>query len=272
MLNSRLMYLRSQELAAERDIVHGFFTRLGGVSDGIFATLNCGGRDSAEPAAIVDENRHRVALQLGIQPSHLLGTRQVHSSTVVTVERPWDFASRPEADAMVTSTPGLGLGILTADCAPVLFADATGRVIGAAHSGWKGAVAGVLQATVNAMEQIGAKRERIVAAIGPTIAQASYEVDASFRERFVQSNHEYATLFTEIDESGHCRFDLPTFVSMQLAGAGIGRIETLGNDTYAEEQNLFSFRRSVHRKEPDYGRQISVIALQQSPAAIDEPA
>lgn len=255
------MAITSARLSQVPGVRHGFFTRAGGISTGIFAELNCGGRGTAEPEAVVDENRRRVAVQLDIVPASLVSVHQVHGPGVVTVDRPWEADARPKADAMVTRRPGIGLGILTADCAPVLFADARAGVVGAAHAGWKGAFAGVLQATVAAMEALGARHEHIVAAVGPAIAQPSYEVDAVFRARFIEKEPQYARFFSAADSSGHYLFQLPEFVEFQLAVAGITMVDQLSRDTYREEEYFFSYRRSVHRGEPDYGRQISVIAL-----------
>jgi YfiH family protein len=255
------MFITSDRLSASAGIRHGFFTRRGGVSTGIFAELNCGGRDTAEPASIVDENRRRVAEQMHVLPEMLISVYQVHGPGVVTVEKPWTFDDRPKADAMVTGTTGIGLGILTADCAPVLFADANAGVIGAAHSGWKGAFGGVLQATVAAMEALGARRASITAVVGPTIAQSSYEVDADFRERFLQRNTMNAIFFTPVNAKGKCQFDLPAFVLTELHALQLASVESLGRDTYEEEDLFYSFRRTTHRGEADYGRQLSVIAL-----------
>ena len=255
------MYLTASQLHGAPNVRHGFFTRNGGVSTGIFAQLNCGGRGTAESAEVVDENRRIVATKLGIEPDRLLSVCQIHGADVVTVEAPWNFESRPQADAMVTRIPGFGLGILTADCAPVLFADTGAGVIGAAHAGWKGACGGVLQATVSAMVRLGAQQENIIAIIGPSIAQPSYEVDAKFHERFIQDAPENEHFFENMMNDGHCNFDLPGYIRHQLSGIGLKSAHSLGNDTYSEESDFFSFRRSTHRGEADYGRQISVITL-----------
>jgi len=255
------MHLTSDQLSAISSIRHGFFTRQGGVSTGIFAAMNCGGRGSAELAEIVDENRRRVAEVMQLTPSRLLSLAQVHGRNVVTVEAPWHLEDRPEADAMVTRRPCLGLGILTADCAPVLFADRDAGVIGAAHSGWRGTFAGILQAVITAMEGLGAKREHITAVIGPTIAQPSYQVDAAFRQSALERNGESASYFTALDASGHCTFDLPGFVQHQLTALRLFSVASLGLDTYKDEERFYSFRRATHRNEPDYGRQLSVICL-----------
>ena len=256
------MYLTATSFTQLAGVRHGFFTRNGGVSSGIFAQLNCGGRDSAESAAVVDENRRRVAETIGIQPECLLSTAQIHSPIVVTVEKPWSFSARPEADAMVSRVPGIGLGVLTADCAPVLFVDPKNRIIGAAHSGWKGAFGGIAQATVDAMERLGAERSEIIASVGPALAQASYQIDDVFYRRFLEADAQNKQFFTPLDATGHGQFDLPGYVHKRLRDVGIRSIEMLLRDTYAEEADFYSFRRSVHRRESDYGRQISVISLE----------
>lgn len=241
---------------------HGFCTRRGGVSEGLFASLNVGLGSSDRREAVL-ENRHRAVA--AVAPGAALCTlHQVHSAGVVHVtERIFDDA-RPAADAMVTATPGLALGILTADCAPILFADMAAGVIGAAHSGWKGALADIGPATVAAMELLGARRDRIVAAIGPTIAQKSYEVDAAFAKRFcaVDPAHEHFFAAGRQGPDGpRFQFDLEGFIAGRLAAAGLGTVVAMGVDTYADEDRWFSFRRTTHRSEPDYGRQLSLIAL-----------
>jgi YfiH family protein len=229
--------------ASNLNFRHGFFTRQGGASKGIFASLNCG-PGSGDAREDVMENRRRVGEALG---GKLLTLYQIHSANAVLVKEPWEVG--PEADAMATDVPGLGLGILTADCAPVLFADAQAGVIGAVHAGWKGALAGVTEAAIAAMESLGAKRARIAAAIGPCISQANYETGAEFRERFD------ARFF----DGRH--FDLEGYVAQRLAQAGIGNVERLGVCTYAREEEFFSYRRATHRGEKDYGRQVSAIVL-----------
>lgn len=251
------MFLTSPNLS---DIQHGFFTRNGGVSKGIYASLNCGW-GSGDDAAHVSENRQRVAEHLGTSSSHLLSLYQIHSDKVITVDKPWAPESKPQADAMVSITPGIALGILTADCVPVLFADKVNAVIGAAHSGWKGTLAGVLERTIEAMCGLGAKPETIHAAIGPSIAQASYEVGAEFRERFLAQNKNFSGYFIEAPKKDHLLFNIKACVHDRLHKAGLSTINTLENDTYIEEDSFFSFRRTTHRGEPDYGRQISAIML-----------
>ena len=251
---------RAEGLAA---FPHGFLGRTGGVSSGVAASLNVGlGSGDAEEA--VRENRRRAAA--AISPGfRLVGVYQTHSATCVTVTDPWDDDHRPEADALVTDRPGLLLGIVTADCAPVLFADRAAGVVGAAHAGWKGALGGVTDATIAAMVALGARPGRIAAAIGPSIAQESYEVDEGFRERFVEAEAGNADWF-EPGRPGHWQFDLPGYLARRLLHAGIGAVERLGLDTYSQEARDFSFRRATHRGEAGYGRQISAISLPASNA------
>lgn len=242
-------------------IPHGFLGRRGGISTGVTAGLDMGlrGMDLADPAlADVRENRRRGA-EAVLPGARLVSVYQVHGADCVEAGD-WTEADRPHADALVTDRPGVLLGILTADCAPVLLADRTAGVIGAAHAGWKGAVAGVTDSTIAAMEQLGARRGDIVAAIGPCIAQASYEVDTGFRARLLEMAADNARFFAP-GAPGHWQFDLEGYVAMRLERAGIGAVERLGLDTYADEARFFSFRRATHRKEPDYGRQISLIGL-----------
>ena len=242
-------------------IAHGFFGCEGGVSGGLYASLNCGPGSSDDPAAVA-ENRRLVAAALA-PDAKLLSLSQVHSAIVHVLPPDWD--QRPEGDAMVTATPGLALGILTADCAPVLLADSHAKVIGAAHAGWKGALGkdgrGVLEATLDAMEKLGAARARIHAAIGPCISQSNYEVGWDFRDRFLELGLKHRRFFTPSDREGHYRFDLAGYVSHRLTNAGVGAVEPLGICTYPPENGFFSFRRTTHKGEPDYGRQISAIVL-----------
>jgi len=238
-------------------VAHGFLGRRGGVSTGLAAGLNVGLGSTDDPAAVA-ENR-RLAADAVMPGGRLVTPYQIHSADVVTVAAPWDDAERPRADALVTDRPGLVLGILTADCAPVLFADRDAGVIGAAHAGWKGALAGVTDATVAAMERLGAHRDRIVAAIGPCIARASYEVDDGFLRTFAAADPANDRFFASARD-GHHQFDLEAYVAHRLAAAGLSRIEALGLDTYADAARFFSFRRATHRGEADYGRQISLIA------------
>jgi YfiH family protein len=236
---------------------HGFFGRQGGVSTGLYESLNCGpgSRDAADAVA---ENRRLVAAALAPQAA-LISLSQIHSPIVHTIaEVPFQ---RPEGDAMVTATPGLALGILTADCAPVLLADHTARVIGAAHAGWKGALGGVLEAALDGMEKLGASREHIVAVIGPCISQDNYEVDFNFRDRFLELGLRHRRFFVPSGKEGHYRFDLSGYAAHRLAAAGLASVEVLGICTYPPENGFFSFRRTTHAAEADYGRQISAIML-----------
>lgn len=248
--------LEASNLAGGR-IVHGFFGSTGGVSTGLYDSLNCGPGSKDDPEAI-KENRHRVAQALG-REAELVTLSQIHSNTVHTMPV-WE--ARPAGDAMVTATPGLALGILTADCAPVLFADTKARVIGAAHAGWKGALSGVLEATVAAMEKLGAQRVRIAAAIGPCISQQNYEVGFDFRDRFLEDGGlRMRKFFVPSDKEGHYRFDLESYAAHRLALAGVESVEKLGVCTYPAENGFFSFRRTTHAQEPDYGRQVSAILI-----------
>lgn len=237
---------------------HGFLGRRGGVSQGVVAGLNVGLGTGDEPEAVTENRRRAVE---AVEPGARLTTvYQVHSADCVIVTEPWPDAERPHADALVTDRPGLLLGVVTADCAPVLLADRVAGVVGAAHAGWKGAVGGVTDATIAAMEALGAERGRIVAAIGPCIAKASYEVDAGFRERFMAEAMANAQYF-DGGRQGHYQFDLEGYVAGRLTAAGIAGVELLALDTYAQPERFYSFRRATHRGEPDYGRQISLIGL-----------
>jgi len=242
------------------NIAHGFFGRAGGLSTGVYRGLNCG-LGSDDDAATVRANRARVANALSLEPTNLLTVYQIHSANVVTITEPHAYEDAPEADAMVTATPGLGLAILTADCAPILFADAEAGVIGAAHAGWKGAIGGVLANTVQAMNDLGANPARIIAAIGPTISQTNYEVGPEFKTQFLDQSACSAGFFVPSPKADHHQFDLPGFVANQLAKAGVDQITDTSLCTYADEQRYFSYRRSTHSQEADYGRNISVIAL-----------
>ncbi len=253
------MFITSPDLAAEPGIRHAFFTREGGVSSGIYASLN-GGPGSADDPAAVRENRARMARHLHVGPAHLVSVHQVHSPDVALVTGPWPDA-RPKADAMVTVSRDVALAVSTADCGPILFADSEARVIGAAHAGWKGAFGGVLGATVTEMEKLGARRERILAVLGPTISAAAYEVGPEFVERFKAENATYSRFFTASGRPAHAMFDLPAFIALKAREAGIGRFVDLCLCTYGDERRFFSYRRTTHRGEPDYGRQIAAIAL-----------
>lgn len=234
-------------------VPHGFMTRAGGVSTGVTGGLQCGFGAGDDPAAVAANRREAVDAVLPGAP--LLALHQVHSPDVVTVDQPWDDGHRPTADAVVTGRRGMVLGVVTADCAPVLFSEPEAGVIGAAHAGWRGAHGGVLENTVAAMEALGARRERIVAAIGPTIAQSSYEVDQPFRAQFPGD----AERFFAPGRPGHWQFDLPAYVAARLEACGVGEVEDCGLDTYSDPERFFSFRRAIHRREPNYGRQLSLI-------------
>jgi YfiH family protein len=236
---------------------HGFFTRKGGASSGIFAGLNCGA-GSTDQADIVAINRARAAEAMGVDVSHLVTLHQVHSPLCITVDAP--LSIRPEADALATATPGLALAILTADCQPVLFADADAGVIGAAHAGWRGAKEGVLEATLDAMETLGARRDHIHAVIGPTISQAAYEVGPEFFEAFTDDDPETRRFFAN-GNGDRMLFNLPGYGLWRLRTAGVGHAEWTGHCTYRDPDRFFSFRRTTHAGEADYGRLISIIRL-----------
>jgi YfiH family protein len=244
------------------DIRHAFFTREGGVSEGIYASLN-GGIGSRDQPDKVRENRTRMAASLGVAPTHLVSCYQIHSPDVIVATQPWTRENAPRADAIVTKTAGLAIGVSTADCGPILFADPEANVIGAAHAGWKGALTGVLEGTIAAMEKLGAARARIRAAIGPLIRQPNYEVGNEFVERFTAADPANKKYFAAATRPGHAMFDLPGYIRSRLERAEIACVEDLGLCTYADEVRFFSFRRTTHRGEPDYGRHINAIALTQ---------
>ncbi len=251
-----LEFLTAPEL---RPVRHGFFTRAMGVSGGIYAGLNCGEGSGDDPAS-VRINRSRVADTAGLNPDALLSLHQVHSTDVVEVTKPaWDGA-RPKADAMVTREKAIGLGIVTADCAPVLLADKTAGVIGAAHAGWKGALGNITENTIQAMVALGASRENIVAAIGPAISQQAYEVGPEFFDRFRDENPDFTRFFINGAE-GRMLFDLPSFLLYRLRESGVGSAGWINRCTYSEPRKFFSYRRATHNNEPDYGRLLSVIRL-----------
>jgi len=252
-----LQALLLSELAGVR---HGFFTRSGGVSHGVYATLN-GGTGSNDAPDNVAENRARMAMALGVTPDRFLTAYQIHSPDVVVVEEPWTHDRRPRADAMVTRLPRLAIGVSTADCGPLLFADAEAHVIGAAHAGWRGALAGVIEAAIAAMEKLGAERSRIATALGPTIRQPNYEVGSEFVERFLAADADNKRFFKPSTSSGHAMFDLGGYIAERLQRAGITNFEDLGLCTYAEPERFFSYRRTTKLGEPDYGRHINAIAL-----------
>ena len=239
-------------------VAHGFLGRRGGVSTGLLEGLNVGTGSGDDPQVIA-ENRRR-AIDAVLPGAQLATVYQIHSGEAVFVAEPWPHDERPKADAIVTDTPGLLLGILTADCAPVLLADPEAAVVGAAHAGWRGALAGVTDAAIVAMEALGAMRERIAAAVGPCIAQASYEVDNEFRKKFLADCEANERFFSSADD-GQPHFDLSGYVAWRLVSAGAGAVEQLGLDTYSDVDRFYSYRRATHRGEPDYGRQISLIGL-----------
>lgn len=237
---------------------HGFFTRKGGASSGIFAGLNCG-QGSSDQAEIVLINRERAAQAMGLSAGDLALVHQVHSALALPINAP-PSPPRPQADAMVTATPGIGLAILTADCQPVLFLDREAQVIGAAHAGWKGTLAGVLEATLDAMERLGAHREAIQAVIGPSISQDAYEVTDAFRDQVLTADPDAGPYFIE-GKPGHWQFDLPSYGVLRLTRAGIGEVEATGHCTYTDPSRFYSYRRTTHALEADYGRLISIIRL-----------
>ncbi len=248
-----------QEKSFSNKISHGFFTRLGGVSSCPYAGLNCG-IGSNDDANKVSDNRELVATNIGIKSENLLSLYQIHSARVVNVNEPW--GERPKGDAFVTDKAGLALGILTADCAPVLFygsKDGGSPVIGAAHAGWGGALSGVLENTLTAMEELGALN--IKACIGPCISKSSYEVDLAFMGRFIDENKESQGFFVSASRTGHVMFDLSGYCTWRLSRAGFENISSLDIDTYKNEDEFFSYRRATHKGEKDYGRQISVICI-----------
>lgn len=239
---------------------HAFFTREGGVSDGIFASLNCG-FGSGDDKDKVARNRDIAMERLGLGGAALVTCHQIHSATVITVERGWEPGSAPKADGMVTNRPGIALGVLAADCAPILFADSEAGVVGAAHGGWRGTLSGVGEATVAAMVALGARPARIRAGIGPCIAQASYEVGAEFPERFAVEDPESGRFFARGAREGKFLFDLPGYIAHRLARLGLAAVAHTGGDTAAEPERFFSYRRACLVGERDYGRGLAAIAL-----------
>jgi polyphenol oxidase len=254
-----MMMLEAASLSFD-GIRHGFFTREGGVSSGLYTSLN-GGIGSNDSAALVAENRARMAAAVGVEPHRLLTAYQIHSPHVVVAETAWTHDSRPRADAIVTRMRELAIGVTSADCGPVLFADPGARVIGAAHAGWRGALAGVVEAAVEAMERLGARRDEIRAALGPMIRQSNYEVGGDLIERFRAEDPASSRFFAPAPREGHSLFDLPGYIGSRLARAGVRHIEDLGHCNYADPARFFSFRRTTHRGEPDYGRHVNAIAL-----------
>jgi purine-nucleoside/S-methyl-5'-thioadenosine phosphorylase / adenosine deaminase len=242
------------------NIRHAFFTREGGVSEGLYESLN-GGIGSKDAPDKVRENRARMASILGVAPTHFVTCYQIHSPDVIVAEKPWTRDNSPRADAIVTRVPGLAIGVTTADCGPILFADERAGVIGATHAGWKGALIGVLEATIAAMVTLGAQRSRIRAALGPMIRQPNYEVGAEFIERFKAADAANDRFFAPAARPGHAMFDLSGYIRSRLERAEIQNIEDLGLCTYADPARFFSYRRTTHRAEPDYGRHVNAIAL-----------
>ena len=247
-------------LDGHSSISHAFFTREGGVSEGVYASLNCG-FGSGDETGRVERNRAIAASRLGVSADRLVSCHQVHGTVTITVERPWRREDNPRADGMVTAVPGIALGVLAADCAPVLFADPEARVIGAAHGGWRGALSGVMEATVSAMRTLGARADRIHAGIGPCIAQPSYEVGPEFETRFAAEDPGSGDFFLPAPRPRHFQFDLPGYIAHRLTRLGLAGIERAPHDTAAEEDLFFSYRRACRRGEADYGRGLAGIAL-----------
>ena len=241
-------------------IAHGFFTREGGTSEGLFSSLNCG-FGSGDDLDAVARNRALVAGSMGVEADRLLTLYQEHSPRVITVSEPWRRESAPRADAMVTKERGIALGALTADCAPVIFVDGRARIIGIAHAGWKGALNGITDATIRAMEELGADRAAMVAAIGPTISAAVYEVGPEFHAGFLEADSANEAFFRRAEKPEHWLFDLPSYVLARLRRSGIGRAEDLALCTYDDEQRFFGYRRTTHRNQSHYGRLISAVAI-----------
>ncbi|MEM7226715.1 MAG: peptidoglycan editing factor PgeF [Pseudomonadota bacterium] len=253
--------LRIPSLEALPRVRHGFFTRQGGVSGGLYSSLNCG-FGSGDRAEHVEENRARAMAQLAAAPNSLVTVYQIHSDQVAVVESPWARDQAPKADGLATKRPGVTLGILTADCVPVLFAEPEAGVIGGAHAGWRGALDGILEAVVTAMERLGANRQSISAGIGPCIAKASYEVGPEFPDPFLAQSAENSDFFATAERSGHFMFDLEGYVARRLSAAGIGSVEAAACDTCADEARFFSYRRACKTGETDYGRGLSAITLE----------
>ena len=254
--------LQAALIAALPGIRHAYFTRNGGTSQGVYDSLN-GGVGSNDAPERVAENRARMALALGVAPDRFLTPYQIHSPDVVVAEEPWDADSRPRADAVVTRVPGLAIGVSTADCGPLLFADSEARVIGAAHAGWRGAFTGIIEATIAAMEKLGASRDNISIALGPTIRQANYEVGPEFIARFLAADIDNTRFFADGQRPGHHLFDLTGYIASRVEQAGIVNFEDIELCTYAEPERFFSFRRATHRNEADYGRHINAIAMEE---------
>ena len=252
--------IEASGLSAITAISHGFFTREGGVSEGIYGSLNTG-YGSADDAACVKENRRRIAARLGVADDRLLTIHQWHSPDAVVADKPWNVRKPPEGDAVVTDRPGLAVAVNTADCTPVLFSSGDGRVVGAAHAGWKGAIGGVLRSTVARMKELGATD--VHAAVGPTISQLNYEVGPEYRAKFVERDAGWERFFIPSERPEHFMFDLPGFVRARLNELELASVEDTALCTYADEQRFFSYRRTVHRGEQDYGRQLSAICIRE---------
>ena len=255
-----MLTLGAPNLSGKSGIAHGFFGRTGGVSSGIYESLNCGPGSSDDRGHVL-ENRRRARAALADRECRIVTLYQIHSAEGVVVREPWEIGVAPKADAMATNVPGIVLGILTADCAPLLLADTEAGVVGAAHAGWKGALGGVIEQVIARMEELGAKRERIAAAIGPCISQSAYEVGDEFRETFARHDGANIQYFVPAARENHWQFDLPGYVQARLEALSVGSVAALGNCTYAEAGDFFSFRRTTHRGETDYGRQLSAITL-----------
>jgi hypothetical protein len=255
-----MLRLSASNFDFEAGIAHAFFGRKGGVSEGIYSSLNCGPGSGDDRARVV-ENRRRAMESLAPAGAQLVTLYQVHSRDAVVVREPWEIRHAPKADAMATNVRGIALGILTADCAPVILADCQARVVGAAHAGWKGALADVVESVVGVMESLGARRDRISAAIGPSISQPSYEVGGELRAALAQAQSDNTRFFTPSKRAGHWQFDLCGFVQAQLHRAGIENTSAVPACTYLQESDFFSYRRATHRGEPDYGRQLSAVVL-----------
>ncbi len=260
MITDDKLRLLAASLTEIDGIDHGFFTRLGGVSEGIYESLNCGIGSHDAPDAVL-RNRSRAAGLLGVDASKLATVHQKHSNVAVIADEEWNPDERPEADAVVTAVPGMAVGIVTADCAPVLLCDPQARVVGAAHAGWRGASTGIVEATVKAMEDLGADPKEVVAAIGPTISQGAYEVGEDYKARFIETETDAGVFFANDEGTGEPHFDLPAYVTDRLRRTGVDKISDLGICTYYDETRLYSYRRSQHHRETDYGRQISAIVL-----------
>ncbi|RXF73605.1 peptidoglycan editing factor PgeF [Hansschlegelia zhihuaiae] len=253
-------FVASPALSLLPGVAHAFFTREGGASSGIYDSLN-GGLGSQDDPASVQENRRRMTAALGVAPGRLAVPWQVHSAEAVATDAPWAREASPHVDGVATKTPGLAVAVTIADCCPILFCDPKARVVGAAHAGWKGAIGGVIEATLARMEELGARRGDVTAALGPCIRQQSYEVGPEFAARFTAEDADNARFFAPAERPGHAMFDLGFYVVARLRRAGLAHVDDLGLDTYSDEARFFSFRRTTHRAEPDYGRLIAAIAL-----------